>query len=86
MFESKYFFSSNVRTSDGAVSAQMLAYNTAKEAEIKFHDEVSYGLKLDTIQLAHYTVTNEYGVVYENLTKTIDNLPVVSDVLPLTGD
>lgn len=73
-YTGKYFFISNVRTGD-EVSAQMLGYETAKEAEIKFHDEVSYGLKLDTITLAHYEVRNEYGVVYGGLVKTIDNIP-----------
>lgn len=75
-YEGKYLFVSNVRTDQGLAS-QMLGYDTAKEAEIKYHDEVSYGLKLDTIILAHYMVINEYGVVIGNLEKTIDNQPPV---------
>lgn len=71
-YTGKYFFVSNVRIGDD-VTAQMLGYDTEKEAEIKFHDEVSYGLKLDTITLAHYMVINEYGVKSVNLEKTIDN-------------
>ena len=71
-YEGKYLFISNVRTGD-TVACQILSYDTEKEAEIKYHDEVSYGLKLDTITLAHYVVVNEYGVRVENLEKTIDN-------------
>ena len=73
-YTGKYFFVSNVRKGD-EVSAQMLGYDTEKESEIKFYDEVSYGLKLDTITLAHYEIRNEYGVVVDNLSKTIDNIP-----------
>lgn len=71
-YTGKYLFISNVRIGD-SVASQMLAYDTEKEAEIKFHDEVSYGLKLDTIVIAHYMVMNEYGVRIDNLEKTIDN-------------
>lgn len=71
-YEGKYLFVSNVRTDQGLAS-QMLGYDTEKEAEIKYHDEVSYALKLDTIVLAHFMVINEYGVVISNLEKTIDN-------------
>ena len=75
-YTGKYLFVSNVRTGDSLASS-MLGYDTAKEAEIKYHDEVSYGLKLDTITLAHYMVMNEYGVVVDNLEKIIDNQPPV---------
>ena len=71
-YEGKYLFVSNVRTGE-TLASQMIGYDTAKEAEIKYHDEVSYGLKLDSITLAHYMVINEYGVVIDNLEKTIDN-------------
>lgn len=76
-YQGKYFFISNVRTNDN-ITSQMLAYDTEKEAEIKFYDEVSYGLQLDTITLAHYIVVNEYGVKVNNLEKIIDN-QVVDD-------
>ena len=75
-YTGKYLFVSTVRTGDSLASS-MLGYDTAKEAEIKYHDEVSYGLKLDTITLAHYMVMNEYGVVVDNLEKIIDNQPPV---------
>lgn len=68
----KYFFVSNVRIGDN-VTAQMLGYDTEKLAEIKYHEEVKYGLELDTITRAHYMVINEYGVKVGNLEKTIDN-------------
>jgi len=75
-YEGKYLFISNVRTAQG-ITPQILSYDTAKQAEIKYHDEVSYGLQLDTIILAHYEVVNEYGVVVDNLVKTIDNQPPI---------
>lgn len=71
-YEGKYLFISNVRTDQGLAS-QMLGYDTAKEAEITYHNEVSYGLGLDSIIIAHYEVVNEYGVIVDNLVKTIDN-------------
>lgn len=78
-YEGKYLFVSNVRTEQG-ITPQILSYDTAKQAEIKYHDEVSYGLQLDTIILAHYLVMNEYGVIIDNLVKTIDNQePVVEE-------
>ena len=75
-YNGKFLFISNVRTGDSLASS-MLGYDTEKEAEIKYHDEVSYGLKLDTITLAHYMVMNEYGVVVSNLEKIIDNQPPI---------
>lgn len=80
-YEGKYLFVSNVRTDQGLASS-MLGYDTAKEAEIKYHEEVKYGLELDTIILAHYMVVNEYGVVVDNLEKIIDNqLPIEPEEL-----
>lgn len=75
-YEGKYLFVSNVRTDEG-LSSQMLGYDTAKGAEIKYHEEVKYGLELDTVILAHYMVMNEYGVVIDNLEKIIDNQPPI---------
>lgn len=77
-YTGQYLFISNVRIGD-TVASEMLGYNTEKEAEIKFHDIVSYGLKLDTITLAHYIVVNEYGVKVGNLEKIIDNMPPVEN-------
>lgn len=77
-YEGKYLFVSNVRTGE-TLASQMLAYDTAREAEIKYHQEVAYGLQLDTITLAHYFVMNEYGVVVNNLVTTIDNIPPVEE-------
>lgn len=76
--EEKYFFVKTVRT-DSDVSSQILAFDSAKEAEIKYHEEVAYGLQLDTIVLAHYMVMNEYGGIYDNLEKIIDNIPPVEE-------
>lgn len=75
-YEGKYLFVSNVRTDQGLTS-QMLAYDTAKAAEIKYHEEVKYALELDTVILAHFMVMNEYGVTIDNLEKIIDNQPPV---------
>lgn len=75
-YNGKFLFISNVRTGDNLASS-ILGYDTEKEAEIKYHDEVSYGLKLDTITLAHYMVMNEYGVIVSNLEKIIDNQPPI---------
>jgi hypothetical protein len=68
----KYLFVSNVRIGD-SVASSMLGYDTEREAEIKYHDEVSYGLKNADIVLAHYMVMNEYGVISGGLEKIIDN-------------
>lgn len=75
-YEGKFLFVQNVRTDQGPAS-QMLGYDTAKEAEIKYHKEVGYALQLDTIVLAHFMVMNEYGVVIDNLEKIIDNTPPI---------
>lgn len=75
-FETKYFFISNIRTSDGEkeqVAAQMLTFDSQRTAEIKFYDEVAYGLKLNNLILAHYVVTDEFGSTVNNLFKIIDN-------------
>lgn len=75
-YEGKFLFVQNVRTDQGLAS-QMLGYDTAKEAEIKYHEEVGHALQLDTIVLAHFMVMNEYGVVIDNLEKIIDNTPPI---------
>lgn len=75
-YEGKYLFVKNVRT-DEELSSQMLAYDTAKAAEIKYHEEVKYGLELNSVVLAHYMVINEYGVIIDNLEKIIDNQPPI---------
>lgn len=72
-YEGKYIFVSNTRTTSAGVVPAIFVYNTAREAEIKYHDEVSYALQLNDVVLAHYKVVNEYGVVYGNLETTIDN-------------
>lgn len=75
----KYFFISIVHTTDSDdVTSQMLGYDSLREAEIKFHDEVSYGLKLDNIKVAHFQVINEYGMLQNGLTRTIatENAPL----------
>ena len=77
-YTGKYFFMSNVRTGDN-VASTLDGFDTEKEAEIKFHDEVSYGLKLADITLAYYVVFNEYGVKVGNLEKIIDNIPPVEN-------
>lgn len=69
----KYYFESIVATADNE-AAQMLGYNTEREAEIKFHDEVSYGLKLDSITTAHYEVKTSFGNVI--MKRDIDNTEI----------
>jgi glutathionylspermidine synthase len=76
----KYFFISNVRLEGQDVSAQMLGYATLDEAEIKYHDEVSYALKLNNVELAHFEVRDETGKLYDMLVKTIDNRVVENPV------
>ena len=73
-YSGKYFFIQIVRTGE-SVASEMLGYDTERAAEIKFHDEVSYGLKNNDVIFAYYTVINEYGVKVGNLEKIIDNLP-----------
>lgn len=73
-YNGKFLFISNVRTKDGLVPSTF-AYDTEREAEIKYHHEVEYGLQDANIILAHYIVVNEYGVKYDNLEKIIDNQP-----------
>lgn len=75
-YSGKYFFIKSVRIGDD-VAPQMLGFDTEREAEIKYHDEVSYGLKNADVTLAYYTVINEYGVKVGNLEKIIDNQPPV---------
>lgn len=66
----KFFFVSIVKTD--TIAAQILGYDSFKEAEIKFYDEVAYGLKLDTIKSAFYEVKDETGI-NAGLTKYINN-------------
>lgn len=73
-YNGKFLFISNVRTQDGLVPSAFV-YDTEREAEIKYHHEVEYGLQNADIILAHYIVVNEYGVKYDNLEKIIDNQP-----------
>lgn len=72
-YEGKFIFVSNTRRTSTGVVPAMFVYNTAREAEIKYHDEVSYALQLNDVVLAHFKVVNEYGVVEGNLETTIDN-------------
>ena len=54
-----------------------------KAAEIKYHNEVLYGLQLDTLELGYYVVQNEYGVKIGNLEKIIDNQePLDAEIEP----
>lgn len=69
----KYFFISNTRLKNGEVATQMLGYDDIKTAEIKYHDEVSYALKLTALEYAHFEVVTESGATCENLTRTVDN-------------
>lgn len=73
-FAMKYYFVNNVRLDNGEVTAQKLGFDTPKLAEIKFHDEVSYGLKLNNLVLGYYAVVNERGDIYAGLKKVIDNI------------
>ena len=68
-----YFFLSNIKRKNEDVVAQMLGYNTLNEAEIKYHDEVSYALKLTDVEVAHFEVRDETGFTCNVLVKTIDN-------------
>lgn len=74
----KYYFESIVKTADDE-AAQILGYDTERGAEIRFYDEVSYGLKLATIITAHYEVKTSFGNVImskdidNTVTKSIDN-------------
>lgn len=70
MEKQKYFFESIVKNGE-EVTAQILGYDTERAAEIKFYDEVGYGLKLNTIVHAYYAVMDECGV--ELFSKFINN-------------
>lgn len=81
-YEGKYIFRCNVKIGE-EVTTQSFVYDTEKEAEIKYYNEVIYGLQLDTVVLAYYVVQNEYGVKIGNLEKIIDNQePVEIDLEP----
>lgn len=71
-YTGKFIFRCNVKDGD-EVTTQSFVFDTEKEAEIKYHNEVLYGLQLDTLVLAYYVVQNEYGVKIGNLEKIIDN-------------
>lgn len=75
MFESKYLFEKNVRLKNGEVTALKEVHDTSDSAELKYYDEVSYGLQLDTLELGYYKVTNEFGVTYLGLERTINRIP-----------
>lgn len=81
-YEGKYIFRCNVKIGE-EVTTQSFVYDTEKEAEIKYYNEVLYGLQLDTVVLAYYVVQNEYGVKMGNLEKIIDNQePVDAEIEP----
>jgi len=81
-YEGKFIFRCNVKV-EGDTTTQSFVYNTEKEAEIKYHNEVLYGLQLDTLELAYYVVQNEYGVKIANLEKIIDNQePLDAEIEP----
>ena len=78
MDDMRYFFEKNVRIkvegqNDDEVTCIKSLYPSAKDAEVAFHNEVAYGLSLNTLVLAYYAVTNERGKVYLGLTRLIDN-------------
>ena len=77
MDDMRYCFSKNVRIrkDDGTdeVTCAMFVYPTMSEAEIAFHTELAYGLSLNNLVLAHYSVTNEKGSVVFGLERTVDN-------------
>lgn len=83
MNDMKYFLIKNVRTKvenqPDEVTCAMFVYNTEKEAEIAYHNEVAYGLSLPTLVLAYYAVTNERGNVYGGLSRLIDNTEQYED-------
>ena len=76
MDDMKYCFSKNVRvTKEGEpdeVTCAMFVYDDFNDAEIAYHNELSYGLSLKNLVLAHYSVTNERGVVTFGLERTVD--------------
>ena len=77
-----YFFISTIRNTSDEVTPSIFTYEDLNEAEIKFHDEVSYALKLDNIRIAHFCVVDECGGVANGLEKTINNLiESASDVI-----
>ena len=72
----KYFFSKNVRiTKEGEpdeVTCEMFVYDDFNNAEIAYHNELSYGLSLKNLVLAHYSVTNERGSAMFGLERIVD--------------
>lgn len=74
-YTGKYFLDKNVRLNNGEVTASKGTYDTADAAEIAYYNEVSYGLSNADVELAHYRVVNEYGVLYMNLERLIDRVP-----------
>lgn len=76
MDDMKYCFNKNVRVKrDGQpdeVTCAMFVYDDFDAAEIAFHTEIAYGLSLNTLVLAHYSVTNERGVATFGLERVID--------------
>lgn len=76
MDDMKYCFSKNVRiTKEGEpdeVTCAMFVYDDFNDAEIAYHTEIAYGLALNNLVLAHYSVTNERGVATFGLERVID--------------
>lgn len=79
----RYFMEKNIRIKregqDDEVTCIKSMYPTAKDAEVAFHNEVAYGLSLDTLVLAYYAVTNERGNIYMGLQRLVDNTEQYED-------
>lgn len=72
-YDGKYLLVSNVRTNK-EFNTDIKTFESVKNAEIEFYNEVTNSLQDDNIILAHYVVMNEYGVKQDNLERIIDNL------------
>lgn len=90
MDDMKYIFSKNVRVAqtgqDDEVTGALFIYGTMAEAEIAYHTELAYGLSLNNLVLAHYSVTNEKGNVMFGLERLIDNTELFETVTSKTQD
>lgn len=74
-YDGEYLLISNVRTNNKFnINTDIKTFESVKNAEIEFYNEVTTSLQDDSIILAHYVVTNEYGVKQNNLERIIDNL------------
>lgn len=82
MDDMRYCFNKNVRVKkdvqNDEVTCAMHVYPTMDEAEVEFHNEVAYGLLLNNLVLAHYSVTNERGNVMFGLERIVDRTETVS--------